>query len=203
MNPKSIFCIAALCLLLTNCVFAQYISIGPTIGLHHSWVTVSLADDDKRIIFPRFDIGGSVVYSDKSHIGFGADVLYNQQGSGIKYNGDKFRFKTSYLQIPLRIIYFLGEYGQNMRPKIFLGPTLGFLLSAKSEGFDVKDQTKSFDAGLHVGAGLNFKVASGIWLNTDITYSQGFIDVTKDVAGNSDNNLNGSVGINVGLLWGK
>ena len=42
-----------------------------------------------------------------------------------------------------------------------------------------------------------------MWLDADITYYQGFLDATdNDKFGDTESNLNGNVGINLGLAFG-
>jgi outer membrane protein W len=101
----------------------------------------------------------------------------------------------------LRLIYFFGEYGDSFRPKIFAGPTMGLLLSSKSQDIDVKSTTNDFDLGVHAGVGLNIKIWEKIWLNTDITYTQGLSDVTVNETDKIKNH-NGNVGLNAGILLG-
>ena len=71
------------------------------------------------------------------------------------------------------------------------------------ESVDVKDSFNTVDVGAHIGAGLNIRLAERIWLNTDITYYQGFVDVSNDdVTGETESNLNGNVALNVGVAFG-
>jgi hypothetical protein len=56
--------------------------------------------------------------------------------------------------------------------------------------------------GLHIGVGANKIICDRIWLNTDITYTQGILDVTKQSQNNNEINLNGSVRLNISLLLG-
>ena len=103
--------------------------------------------------------------------------------------------------IPIRIIYFWGEFGDPVRPKVFVGPTLGFLMAAETGSIDIKDQYNGFDFGLHGGLGANFQLGERSWLNTDITYTQGLTDITKSDF-SEDVNRNGNIRLNVGLLFG-
>ena len=186
-------------------VQAQNISIGPTVGIQHSWISADLPESSMNTLHMGFNGGIALVYSTESHFGLGGDLKYSQEGvsiqselAGIKTVTD---WNTSYLRIPLRLIYFFGEYGNAFRPKVFAGPTMGLLLSSKSQDIDVKDTTNDFDLGVHAGVGLNIRIWERIWLNTDITYTQGLSDVTVSDTDKITNH-NGNVGLNAGLLFG-
>lgn len=184
---------------------AQNISIGPSVGLQHSWISGDLPDSTMHTFHGGFNIGASFVYSTESHLGLGADLKYSMEGTSIQTESNNVKtvtdWNTSYIRLPFRLIYFFGEYGHAIRPKIFLGPTIGVLLASKSEGTDVKDLTNSFDAGVHGGLGLNIRLIEKLWLNTDVTYYQGLSDVTQSEFDDTKNH-NGNLSLNAGLLFG-
>jgi len=203
MDLKKIFSILLICLVFGKMVSAQFFSIGPSAGLQHTWIS-DLDENAKTALHPGFNGGASMVFSTESHWGLGADLKYSLEGSKLKSDSLNLttKWNTSYLRLPIRGIYFFGDYGNSVRPKVFLGPTLGYLLSSKFENTDFKSTTSSFDIGVHGGVGLNFKLMEAIWLNTDVTYTKGFLDVTQDTELSNANNLNGNVAINVGVLFG-
>ena len=55
--------------------------------------------------------------------------------------------------------------------------------------------------GVHLGVGANKLICDRIWLNTDITYTQGLVDITEGNTGNGIN-LNGNIRMNISLLLG-
>lgn len=184
---------------------AQNISIGPAVGFQHSWISSELPDSAMHAFHPGFNAGISFVYSTESHLGLGADLKYSMEGTSIETEFQNVKtitdWNTSYIRLPFRLIYFFGEYGHAIRPKAFLGPTVGVLLSSKSEDIDVKDLTNGFDIGVHGGLGLNIRLLEKIWLNTDVTYTQGLSDVTKSDLDDTKNH-NGNLAVNAGLLFG-
>lgn len=203
MKFKIILTIAFLAAIIN--VQAQNFSIGPSVGFQHSWISSELSDSSSHTIHPGFNVGLSLVYSDESHFGLGADLKYSMEGTSIKTDVLNVQtvtdWNTTYIRLPLRVIYFFGQYGNSIRPKIFAGPTLGALLSSKSEDVDVKDLTNSFDVGVHGGVGLNIRLLQKIWLNTDVTYTQGLSDVTQSDFDDTKNH-NGNLAVNAGLLFG-
>jgi len=209
---KIIFSIAGLIVLslTTVSVRAQYVSIGPSAGVGLSWISLDESGFDQQS-HVLWNAGATFVYSTESHFGFGADLKFSQEGYKISYQVSEVTYESNvnmnYLRLPLRFIYFFGDYGNAIRPKIFIGPTPGILLSAKSNtdpgaSVDAKNTFNSFDLGIHAGAGINFRLAERVWLNTDVTYYHGLLDATDDDVNGDENNFNRNLGLNVGLAFG-
>jgi len=87
-------------------------------------------------------------------------LLYAQKG--VKYDtaGVSETGKFDYLEIPV-LLKWVPVMDGKIQPTIFAGPYLGLLMSAKIEGFDVKDFYKGTDFGLTFGAGFGSKTTSG------------------------------------------
>jgi outer membrane protein W len=183
---------------------AQRVSLGPTGGFGHSWITNSTGDGKFN---PAWNLGLSFIYSTKSNFGIGADVKYSAEGNKVVEDGITNTINTNYVRVPLKLIYFFGTEGSAVRPKISAGPTLGFLTGATSAASvqgvkvktDISDNIKNFDFGVNAAAGLNFRLAPRTWLNTDVAFYQGLTDITKS---NNTTQHNGNIGVNVGLLVG-
>ena len=178
---------------------AQHISVGPSVG---AGLAMASNNQDGVDVSPQFmwNAGVIFVYSTKTHFALGADLKYSAEGYEYKLSGfeNKVNVHLNYLRLPVRAIYFFGKYGDYVRPKVFIGLTPGLLVSAKSNDQDVKDGVNSFDLGAHAGAGINIRLASAMWLNTDVTYYHGFLDF-----GNGDKSiLNSNLGINIGVAFG-
>ena len=77
----------------------------------------------------------------------------------------------NYFEVPVDLVYNSGNFS------FHAGPYLGMLLSAKSDGVDVKDDTKSTEVGLNLGLGYSFD-RIGIGAN----YSLGLSNVNEDVS---------------------
>ena len=193
---------------LTVTAAGQHISIGPTAGFGHSWLTLENAPAGYDNSFhPAYNFGAKLVYSIETYWGLSADVKFSGEGGKLSNNNNDLVYRANYIRVPLQGIYFFGDYGQAVRPKISLGPSFGFLTGGKyktrvneqtqSEG-DIKNIFTGFDVGLNAAVGANIRVAPATWLNTDITYYHGFSDVSE--TNNSVRNRN--IGINVGLLFG-
>jgi len=191
---------------------AQTFSIGPTGGYGHSWITNTNGGTKFN---PAWNAGIAAVYSTSTHFGLGVDVKYSAEGKTVKdlnsvadgADNVKTTVNANYVRVPVKAIYFFGDNNSAVRPKIYAGPSFGFLTGGKTNvkengvvvKTDTRDDIKNFDFGATAGAGLNFKVAPRTWLNTDVAYYQGLTDITKS---NNTTQRNGNVGVNVGLLVG-
>lgn len=173
-------------------------SLGPTVGYNHAWIS---GDAEGVSAKPGFNVGLIYNYSLQEHWGLGLGLLYSVEG--YKIDGTDADANVSYVRIPLRVQYFFGEWGQAFRPKLYAGPSLAFLAGAKtkqgSNTIDFKDQVEGFDVGLLVGLGFNYRMSERIWLNFDLGYTNGFLDVAKSELSENKNRL---VNANVGVAFG-
>lgn len=182
----------------------QTFSIGPSAGFGHSWVSNTSGDGKFN---PAWNAGVSFIYSTKSNFGIGADVKYSAEGNKTSTSGVTNTINANYVRVPVKLIYFFGEQGKAVRPKISAGPSFGFLTAANQttdvEGAsvktDIKNDVRNFDFGVTAAAGLNFRLAPRTWLNTDLAFYQGLTDMTKN---NNSTQHNANLGVNVGLLLG-
>ena len=190
----------ALAMLLSQAAIAQEnISFGPLAGVS---IAKFRGDLSNQAWNPGPTLGGFINYSANSGFGVSGQVLYTQLGSGTKLGDDVIRL--NYIQVPILATYFLGKFGQKVRPKLFLGPHVNFLLNAKNQdGVDLNPKIgdsrpfKSIDAGLTAGVGLNVRLADKIWLNTDVRYGLGLIPLTEATIKAYNQNF----GVNVGVSF--
>lgn len=194
---------------------SSYLSIGPTAALGHSWVRSVPANGDRNFKFaPAFGIG--LMYSRYHHWGFGTGLQISHEGYKADYrlrNGDKVDVSVNpvYLRMPMNVTYFFGRYGDRVRPKIYAGPSFALKIDEKNWGSDDgrtvegnmanSDDFRNWDAGINVGTGANIRLARYTWLNLDLGYYHGLVDVMKNDA-NGDFNANRNLRVNVGLMWG-
>ena len=193
-------------------VKAQNVSFGPVASVNHSWITGNPQSD--RQFNLGYKVGGTLTYSVNPNTGIGADFLFANEGSRAErvLSGIKNTTKTNlnYIRIPLKVTHFFGQLGDRLRPKLYIGPSLGFLVGGKtkfetetmSSGNVVKseikskDNYKSFDLGAMVGAGLNYRLGTSTWLNFDLNYTNGLIDISKSTSSwNANRNFGMSLGV--------
>jgi hypothetical protein len=182
-------------------VQAQQWSIGPVVGVNHSWM--SNMENDKGKL--GFNAGVILNYSNFEHLGLGLGVSYSREGVVQEVNGTDVNTTLDYVRIPLKFSIYLNDMEDNFRPKFYIGPQVGFLVGGKTEMFSENGVTESnsvdvfdkTDLGVVMGAGFNYRVAEATWLNLDLAYGVGL----KDVAPNLDSK-NRNVSLNMGVAFG-
>jgi hypothetical protein len=177
-------------------------SIGPNAGIGTSW----LDNTPNRKSKLAGNAGISMVYSAAEHFGIGLDAKYSFEGGKYSIGNQTVTADLNYFRVPLKAIYFFGTYGNRVRPKVYVGPSFGFLTGGKttievpnisSIVRESKDIYKTFDLGVTAGAGLNIRMVKNTWFNADINYLHGISDLTS--AEEHNRNLGINVGVNFGL----
>lgn len=177
----------------------ENISIGPIFGTSISNLRGDISNNNWKA---GLTVGGFYNYSSRSGFGFSGQLLYTQMGAKINNKTDE--INLNYLQVPLFATFFFGKPGNVLRPKLFLGPTANFLLSARNEesesirGDRNNRQYYPFDLGITGGAGLNYLINQKVWLNFDVRYGVGLLDVSKNPSTFLANN---NWGINLGVSF--
>jgi hypothetical protein len=186
---------------------AQEVAVGVTAGIGHSWLSEQAG---RTLGHPAWNVGGTFIYSTARHWGFGFDIKYSREGRTTRYEPDDHRERANldYVRVPLRVTYFFNELDNDVRLKVSVAPTLGFLAAARymirdSDGHEVsnnsfKDQVNGFDFGLTFGAGVNFRVSERAWLTTELAYYNGFTNVAKT----GGTTLNRNLAFNAGVMFG-
>ena len=210
---KKMFSLAAI-VFAAGTLNAQTLSFGPTVGFGHSWLRTpdALPDGSSREFHPSYNLGAKLVYSFVSHWGVSADLKFSGEGGkfSTETNDAEDKYRLNYVRVPIQAIYFFNKLGDNVRPKVSIGPSFGFLVGGQRElstngqdgpKVDAKDFAKTFDLGLNAAVGANFKLKGNKWLNADITYAHGFSGVLDADIDNSDNIKNSGIGLNIGILF--
>lgn len=135
-------------------------------------------------LLPGLAIGGGIrLIEFNQSFGLCTEILYSMQGS--KYDDPPYtsgKVVTSYINIPIIVRWRdkSGFYGET-------GVQPGFLLSAKDKydggSYDYKDYVSSFDFGVPVGVGYEFKNHIGIGARVTFGLSnvnKGGTDPAKD-----------------------
>ena len=187
---------------------ASYISLGPAAGFGHSWVSNSI-----NTFKPSAHLGIGLMYSRHEHWAFGDMLTVSHEGytrevyaMGNTYHNT---YNPVYLRMTPRVYYFFGDYKNNIRPKVFLGPSVAYKLAEEqnieqplipTEAWYLRpggDMFSTMDFGANAGAGVNIKIAPYTWLNLDADYYHGLVNVTN--AGNQNRALRANVGVMIGL----
>lgn len=183
----------------------SYISLGPIGGFGHSWTS----NMDNRFK-PSAHLGIAMIYSRFEHWGWGTELTASHEGYSTAIGNQTFTYDPTYLRMTPKAYYFFGNYGDNIRPKIYLGPSVAYKVAEDRyvggpNNSDIRYTDRGsymindWDLGVDVGAGVNIKVAPYTWLNLDADYYNGLLDVTRM---NGMNNMNRSLRANVGVMMG-
>jgi hypothetical protein len=200
---------------LTTMSFAglsQHKSLGINAGVGHSWIK-NYRDAQFN---PAGNFGLSFVRSTKSSFGFGADLKFSSEGAQEEYMSGTTKFEhttdLNYIRVPLKAIFFFGKYGQKIRPKVHVGPSLGFLVGANDKVINTAtssvisdrksdDDYHNFDIGLQAGVGFNYRLVKNTWFTTDLNYYSGFKGIRQSTT-TAPRFINNNVALNIGVNWG-
>ena len=199
---KNYLFILGLCLVATTSTFAQKNSLGPFAGINSSWISHSNVEggDVRNLI--GLNVGLNYTYSNFVRFGLGAGLGFSQEGVIVKNRGVDTKTTLSYIRVPLKVIYFFNDLENPFRPKLYVGPSFGFLTKGKVKtggvSTDATDFLEKFDLGLLVGTGFNYKFSPGKWFTFDLNYAHGLTPINKV----GDNRFNHAVGVTMGLAFG-
>lgn len=192
---------------------AQSTSLGINGGVGHSWIK----NYNDVMYMPHGNFGISLIHSTKSSFGFGADLKYSFEGgkeeARVGNINTEHTTNLHYVRLPIKAIWFFGDYGNRLRPKIHAGPSLGLLVSAQDKVenadngtviSDVKtdDNYNNFDIGITAGAGLHYRLVKNTWFTADLNYYNSFRDIRQANSGNTPRLSNNNVALNIGVQWG-
>lgn len=155
--------------------YEQYVEKGGRTGLMFGGVaTVEFAK--------MFEVALLPTYVQK---GFKYETVSGYYFDEAKNNSLKYKVNELDLPVYFRVKFLHGP----IRPYVFVGPNIGFVLSATesySGGTDVdndmKDKVSSVDFGLDFGGGAEYMVAPNIGLTCDALYSLGLSDMNNATA---------------------
>jgi hypothetical protein len=138
-------------------------------------------------------IGLTTMYAFTEKMALGVDALYSEEGATFKSGDLKVASKLDYLRVPVKFYYTMGDNESNFRPRLFAGPTIGFIMEGSEPGYS------STDFGVNVGAGFQYRLTRGLWLTTDADYYHGFADIYK---ANTESDRNGNIRLDIGIMVG-
>lgn len=175
-------------------------SLGPMIGFSNTGITG--VDGQNAKFKPSYAAGLTATYSTTSNWALGLDVFYSMEGAAFSNSDSETKVDLHYLRVPLKVGYFFGSVENRFRPKITVGPSFGWLINSEvdysnQEGSSrITGSYEGWDLGVNGSLGFNYLLAEDIWLNTDLTYYRGFVDVM------GNDNFNQNYGLKVGLAFG-
>jgi len=162
---------------------AQDVKFGVKGGLSNSSTTESGA---KSLL--GFHLGGFAEIKASDKFAVQPELLYSAQGA--KFDGVS--LNLNYINIPVMAKYYVADAFS-----IEAGPQIGFLMSAKSDGIDVKSVLKSTDFGLNLGAGYNLNETMSLGLR----YNMGLSEIEKEIAAGDKGSKNTSIQLSFGYKF--
>jgi hypothetical protein len=141
----------------------------------------------------KFGIGGFVTYGLADPFALQGEVLYNRKGCSIPPPGadPTVTVTGSYLDFVALAKYVIPLEG-DIKPSVFVGPSLGILLSASTDqGSTTTDVTKDVsgaDFALVFGAGAAHKMGNGSVV-FDLRYYLGLSNVHKNSPPSNSNQI--------------
>lgn len=171
-----------------NCDLVGQILVGPKVGFNLGVFSVdNQAPGAKNSLRFGWTFGGIGELRISDNLSFQVEPTYIEKGTkvsffdGIRQVDSDLRF--SYLQIPLTVKAKISA--QAFSPYAFVGPNLGFLLSAKAEsnlgGYqhesDLTSDYRKTDIAIDAGLGFELPLTEFIILTADARYSFGLSNI--------------------------
>ena len=163
---------------------AQDTKYGVKGGLNMS--NFSNADGSSSLL--AFHLGGFAEFKVSDKFAVQPELLYSAQGA--KFTEGNLNF--NYINIPVMAKYYVADAFS-----IEAGPQIGFLMSAKADGTDVKELYNTTDFGLNLGAGYNLNETMSLGLR----YNMGLSDVQKDLPSGVSGSKNSSIQLSFGYKF--
>jgi hypothetical protein len=176
---KRILVTAILILAFTASVSAQsYDRLGLKAGVN----MFKLYGDDAEDLdyLTSFAFGGYYCHGFSDVFALQPELYYSMKGTS-ESEVITIDLKEGYIEIPVLLKVNFPMEGKSWSPTLFAGPYMAFLMSAKLEDIDVKDEVAGTDFGLVVGGGFDFGLSEGQQiLSLDVRYSMGFTKIDEE-----------------------
>ena len=181
---KKIFTLFTIFFLTTTISFAQ-VQIGPTAGLNMSNITGSDLGESKSKMGMHLGLSANFYFSDAMSLNTG--LLYSIKGAQDEDEGAELTATLSYIEIPVNLSFSLSD-----QLSLMVGPYIGLLMAAEIEisgtglfdgTIDMKDDTRSMDYGISLGA--RFSVVENISINAG--YQIGLATLDPEGSGDDKN----------------
>lgn len=187
---------------------AQNMSFGPKAGLNLSKM---YGDINRSAFIMGVNAGGFFTYQLDSHYAFTAELLFSMKGSKHFINTESMRKRLNYVELPILCQYYFPlQKWPGFYPKVFIGPSFGYMVyagdysTATSINTDIKKDCNKLEVGLLAGVGFHKSFIKNTTLIFDVRYQYGLLGVFTDMDVLSDDNLNANMGMlsyNIGLSF--
>jgi hypothetical protein len=158
---------------------SAYLTAGPKAGLNLS--SFMGKDASSASIIPGANAGFFLSYTVYDELGITAELLYSMKGAKIRNSIiTNSTTRLHYVEMPI-LARYLFQSGTRTIPTIFAGPSLNYLITAKStlpSEENVKDRYKKFDVGAVFGAGVNIDLDKKWWI-IDVRFTPGLLKTSS------------------------
>lgn len=168
------------------------LALGPKIGYNFSRVNL-----DNSSVVNGLATGVGADFWLNAYSAFTAEILYSREG----YEVPTTIIDYTYLQIPLLYNTVWGRTQDLFQPKLYLGFSPGFLLKAKINDVDFKDQNKNSVLNLIGGLGSIINLTDRIWMHVDARAYLGLTNIELNTM-NQTLTKNRTFQISMGLAYG-
>ena len=124
-----------------------------------------------------FQVGGFAEIKIIERLAIQPEILFSTQGASLDTSFGDYDEKLNYINVPVLAKFYITK-----QFTVEGGPQLGFLVSAKQEGHDAKDDFKSVDTGFNFGAGYNFTDN----VSVNLRYTVGLSNILDYEVNNAD-----------------
>lgn len=129
-------------------------------------------------------LGGFVGIPVLPNVQIQPEALFMMKGDAENGDTGTASYKLNYIEVP--VLAKIGFMNQSpAHPTLFVGPSVAFNASSKADlptgEIDIKDDTKSVDLGVVVGAGVDFQN-----VGVDVRYTRGLTNVNDDPTSSTD-----------------
>lgn len=154
------------------------------------------------------------IYSGMEYVMKGSNFSSNE--NAFSYGSNSNQLRLNYLEVPLFVKINFDQYS-DIRPNIFAGPTLGFLISGRDNFLlpinarelskpllDTESNYRSFDPGFAFGAGLDLDIGEWMIFTMGAQYVMGFRNTadSESVFVNEELEFkNRNIRLNMGLMF--
>ena len=190
--------------LTTTVSFAQA-QFGATAGINMANITGGDVDDEWVMkMGMHFGLSANITLSDNMTLNTGA--LYSTKGSQMEESGVEVAINLSYIEIPLNLSFPVSE-----QMSLMAGPYIALLMSAEAtvkfdaspaadDVIDIKEDTRSMDYGINIGAGFAVTEAFSINAGYQIGLASLDPDGTGVVISDDDDSVKNS-NIHIGMTY--
>ncbi|NOZ45242.1 MAG: PorT family protein [Chlorobi bacterium] len=213
MKQAFIIFISTVFLSTVNSLFAQNnnyqkLKFGIVAEPQLTWLSSDIINVENSGIKAGIKYGLNMEKYFQENYAFSTGLLINNTGGALRYNdtiffqisntidtlfsGDEVKYNIQYIEIPLALkfttnqigyIKYFAQIGLNGQIKI---KATGNILNSNYQKAKINDEVSLFNAGYHIGGGIQYSLGGNASLIAALTFTNGFIDITPTQKGDEN-----------------